>query len=651
MDNISNKIFIQLKNYIESNYKILKILKGDNVQKEWKEDLLYAISRGEIEQWQKEIGFKEISEELNKRGKIIITDKDKDWIKSLIQEKINKDIKINNINNLNNYYNLRKSMNNSSIYTSIYSSLRTIAKEKIYISSYCYFYLISKEAWESFDINEKEIYNGKILIKIGKNKIIIKSENNKIIILCLEEKNLNIINPYNLEKYLNEFIIVFESNKDFEPNEIIEEINKMDIQEFKKHIKDNGERCKFNYGKYNLNIIKKDKISSLNLNINEIPENNTELINEDKENEILKLFESESRSIKDVNYINKILIKKIKNSSYIIAGMYSLSQIPEFTEYFFCNKHNSFFKSELLYSFKEYIDILWKENINREIFEPKYFMRNLRNKDKITFDFKKEKEPIIFLEKIFDYINEELNDKDKEIEKEIKDSKYEFIPKYNSIVAKIFYGIFNNEYLCSLCGEKKNLSEKDIFKFIEININQYSNYQSKLDNSLTFFYLDDLIDFFFYNQDNLEEYQEKNEMNKNNSSYCNRCQKHSNNKLEKRIYKYPEILIIWINWGKFTVDEGFNDLDSNKLIFNKILDLSKFSSINNSDEIIYKVRSIINYPIMKEKIERDWKKFITFSRHLVDNKFYSYQPSGNVIQINNINRLRFVPSVLFYEKI
>ena len=71
-----------------------------------------------------------------------------------------------------------------------------------------------------------------------------------------------------------------------------------------------------------------------------------------------------------------------------------------------------------------------------------------------------------------------------------------------------------------------------------------------------------------------------------------------------------------------------------------------------NNKIIYKVRSIINYSIINDnnKGEKSWKKFITFNRHLVNDSFYSYQPSGTTDKINNFDRKKFVPSILFFEK-
>ena len=80
--------------------------------------------------------------------------------------------------------------------------------------------------------------------------------------------------------------------------------------------------------------------------------------------------------------------------------------------------------------------------------------------------------------------------------------------------------------------------------------------------------------------------------------------------------------------------------------------MTNYDSNLNNKKIEYKIRSIINYPIINDNNRNDkaWKKFITFSKHLVDNKFYSYQPNGPTTCINNFNRKKCIPSVLFFEK-
>ena len=130
-------------------------------------------------------------------------------------------------------------------------------------------------------------------------------------------------------------------------------------------------------------------------------------------------------------------------------------------------------------------------------------------------------------------------------------------------------------------------------------------------------------------------------------------------------------MIINIDWGKFNEEEGF-DLEENKLIFDYIIDLTKYAHLKQNG-IKYEIRSVINYPITSKDEDTKWKKYITFSKHLVNQKFYCYQPSGKVVEFtskgnnnsfnsnentfdsfepafSSINRKRFVPSVFFYEK-
>ena len=345
---------------------------------------------------------------------------------------------------------------------------------------------------------------------------------------------------------------------------------------------------------------------------------------------------SEVPNIREAKYICKSIVRKVKFCTYIISSMYSLSQIPEFTEYFFCKENQLLFGSKLLFSFSLYLHNLWKNANDEEVLDPTFFIHYLYKKDNKIFDIKSEKLPILFLDKMFDYINEDLKNKDNKITMQIKENKPEFLDKYNSIVSKVFYGIFKQKNVCLTCGKAKNNSlDNDIFKYITIDINKYKDEESKLDNSLTFFYLDDLIEFYFTKQ--------------KNSSFCENCKEEKEFKIiGKKIYRFPDIFIININWGYFKEEEGFG-LEENKLIFDKIIDMTKYAQIKQK-EIKYEIRSVINYPVINNDPDKRWKKFITFNKHLVDQKYYCYQPSGKVVEFNSMNRRRFVPSVLFYEK-
>ena len=637
-------LFLQVKNFILSNNKIYDILNDNIIQEDWKEDIFYAVSNDYILNWKKNIGYKEICKELHEKGnKKIITDEDKEWCCPLIEKNI-KGKKLT-----------QKNFTNSTIYDSIFSTINifNFKDSPKKISPNTYFYLISRELWEILGLAENKEYSGIIPIITGKNKILIKFESNKIVLLSLINKSK--VDPLNLEKYLIQYIIYFNNlQNEKEINNLVKKIKNMDLTEFEKK---NGYLLIDNK---KLSIQTKEELDiSFNINIQSIMEKSeNDNRNEEELKEEINSFHKK-QSIKEVNYVCKSLVRKFSSSTYVIASMYSLSQIPEFTDYFYCNENNLLFKSKLLFYFAHFIHNLWKNTDEKTIFEPTYFLHYLNKANKDIFNFKMEIQPIVFLDKIFDYINKELNNKDFKIAKQLKETKKEFLIKYNSIVSKVFYGIFKQENKCISCGKAKSKNlENDMFKYINIDIIKYSNEESKLDNSLTFFYLDDLIDFYFTKQMNL--------------SFCENCKENKEFKIiSKEIYKFPDILIINIDWGQFNEEEGFG-LEENKLIFDQIIDLSKYAYIKQK-EIKYEIRSVINYPVTNKDKDKKWKKYITFSKHLVNQKFYCYQPNGKVIEFkskgNNIsfnssdnefnsseiefysiNRKKFVPSVLFYEK-
>jgi hypothetical protein len=352
------------------------------------------------------------------------------------------------------------------------------------------------------------------------------------------------------------------------------------------------------------------------------------------------------------------MVKKIRNATSIIASMYSLSQIEGLFKYFNnINKIKVFNElSDLLTFFRIYLYNLWKKNDEEEEFIPKGFMKELNKQDKKRFGFEKEKEPKVFLEYIIQEFNKQLNDKDEELKKEIDNSKkifasdknfsnfYEtYIGKHNSIMSKLFYGIFSIKNECNSCGKYE---EYEDFNHINLDINKYINSRSQ-DSSLVEYYFDDLIDFYFNVDRNLK--------NEANDGKCPKCKQNNNiaMKDQKTIIIFPEILIFSIDWGEFDPD---NMREENKLNFdkNEEIDLSKYSYNKiNGGEIKYRLRSVIDYPILNEenKDNKAYKKFITISRHVKDHQIYSYQPSGPVDPRKHFCKRSLLPFVLFYEKI
>ena len=634
-----NKYFLQIKNYILSVYQLLNILNSENIndyENDWDSNIFYAIPLTTIERWKINIRFDEICKELNINRDTKIIDSEKEKI----------------ISHINKIPNLKKLMDNL-IYEplNISSPFNFPELSNKNISDYD---LISKNAWELF-VNKNFKNDPKILIKKGYKKIIIKSDKYNILFL---KKNIynNDISPNKLNENLNEIEIkIIKANNDIKT--LINEIIKEDIYNWLKKINyyDDPHNCRYEYNNFELHIKSKKRI---------VFNSSISCIYFTKESTILKY--PNKKSIRDLNYINKTIVVKIKNTSYIIASMFSLSQIPEFSDYFYEGNYQFDYFPPALNEFKRYLNQLWKNNYRDEKFQPINFMKNLKLIDRNIFDFKNEREPIEFLDTIFKYFNHQLNGKDKEIYDYFNEYKnniqnfedfskyYEtFTMFYNSIFGKIFYGIFQIKYSCSICGEKKYYEE---FNHINLDNKEYSIFYSNnhdLDNSLVEFYIDDLIEFYFKNEDYLNNRIDK----KDKPITCKKCGKEIKI-IEKKIIRFPDIIIFNIRWENFNSENGLYSqgmaLEQNKFIFDEIIDLTNYSYNNNIQEKIkYKVRSIINYTaVNNENIDNHaWHKFITFNRNLINDKYYSCQPSGTIDEINRINRMRFVPSVLFYERI
>ena len=647
-----NDYFQQFINYYISNQEMIKIFNGENEEeskKDWSEKLFHLISRDWIKEWKSFIGFDNIVKELKSKNKKEIQDKDKIWISTLIEKNINGKPELKKLDN-QSIYNIYDSLDYSSnplVDPNVEMSFQPKSSKIILIDSY--FELISEKAWELFD-KEKNKYDGKIQIKIGKKKIIIKF-NEETFMIQYPKKNI----IYDLEKDIIKLKVILKRGNQ---NDFIDKI----INQIPPLNNYNGNDRNYHDNNFDLEILNKEE--PFNSGQSSIKKFDNETVNINDIRSIKEMI-SDNINIDNINYINKTIVRKIKNTSYIIASMYSLSQIKEFVKYFL-NEEKQIKFSELLIYFKEFLNKLWRKS-EEEPFEPMKFMRRLNEYNKEIFDFKKEKEPIIYLKKIFYYINKELNNKDDEIKKNIEKSFEEyqndknfssFLKDFqinnNSIVSDIFYGIFLNKYICDSCGEIGQNYEK--FENIELDYKKLFNYKNKLNDSnsminsssnsntlnesMVYIDLYDFIEFYFEQKETKI------------SKICEKCNK---NKIKniKTIFKFPKNLVININWGQFNIDDGFEQ-DENKLDFKEEIDLVKYASNPNKENAVkYEVRSVIYYPVINANNANDnqMKRFVTISRHIIDNKLYFYQPGGKVLdEINKFCRRNKIPSIIFYQK-
>ena len=628
---MENLYFLQLQSYYMSNLELIKILNGENEEeskKDWSYNLFHAIDIDWVKQWKAFIGYDKIIEDLKSKRINEINENNRKWITSLIEKNIKGKQPLKKLNNKSIYYSLDSNCTlNDSSNTSNSSSIGIGGSNNIIINS---FELISEKAWEIFNEdrnNEENNLNGKLLIKLGKKSIIIKLSEKLYIIEC--PKN-NIIND--LKSDLIELKIdILRGNSDNFTNKIVDIIMK----------KEEKERENFHYENKDFHVYIKKQEKPFFSNISSINNQSSS-----QENEQINI------NFNNINYINNICVKKYKNTSYINASMFSLSQIKEFAKYFFINEENeskNIKYSDLLNHFRDYINQLWINRNQDYIFKPTLFIESL-NKYNINLVTDKEIEPKFFLKEILEYINKELNGKDEEINKKIENSleefkndlsfsyyKKDFQIKYNSIVSEIFYGIFHKKYSCNC--ENNDIYEK--FDIIELNYNNYFNFKNKLNQSnissssnislnesLYCFELDDFIEFYF----------------KQKKFYCEKCKR----EVIKSIYKYPQVLIFSFNWGNFSTDKGF-ELEYNKLKFEKEIDLTYFSS-RSGVGMKYEFRSGIYYHVINENYqEKKYKRFFTISRHVIDNTLYFYQTKGNVEKVSHFCRLGLIPSILIYE--
>ena len=657
------KYFFQFQKYYNSKMKIMKIFNEENaeVNEDWSENIFRAISSNEIKEWENYIDVESIYQGLKNKNKNEVKDEDKEWIIPKIKENIKNKKSINKFNNESIYGSL---FNCGSLFSTNNEILEEESLEYGKVQILSNFELITEDAWSLFEDKNNKEFDGKIQIKTGKKKIIIKFKEGLYLIQCpknyikdLKDLNNNIIqliikvSKENCAKFINKIIDKFPIINDYNENNMNYKIDSIPIKVKKKDIE-----CKEPFESSNTGISQKEDIvnDSENLDIKNL---DTILAKEDININLEDI-------IANNRYINKIRIKNIKNISYIASSIFSLSQIHDFVDYFLFNEKNNLKNQEypkIIERFREFLNQLWINKTDNYIYDPNKFLNSLKKYDEKIFNFQKEEEPIIFLNIIFNYLNNELNNKDKEIKDSISKSFEEFKndlnfsnfsklyqEKFNSIVSKVFYGIFYYESSCVICGRKDSNYEK--FDYLELNYQKFYNFKNNiiksslpsstsisLNESFVNFSLEEFIKYYF-EEENL-------------SKKCDECKLNASKLvIKKKIYKFPKVLIMHINWGDFSTENGFG-FDGNKLIFEDEIDLSDYS-FNKNKIIKYNLRSVIYYPVINANNKNDKKfhKFCTINKHLVDGKKYFYKIGAKVLDTTEFCIPLFIPSILFYEK-
>ena len=545
--------------------------------------------------------------------------------KELIKESIKDEKKIFEIIkkslNSGNLFNLK--LDNKSIYTK--------NGDQYLINPMKPFDLISDEVWKLFSKNtNNKNCEGKISLLKGNKKIIIRLDEYCYSVRFLSKKNSS--NKKCINEY-NEFIIAFNSKSEKERDIIIKEIaNSKNIDDW---MKNNG--FKFNAKQF---TIKKD--------------------------DIIK---------QKYNNWNFTCIKKYEETSNISAVMRALSTIEPLTDYFMNNINDKKKFDEqttiFLNSFKEYFIKLWSNE--EEKFTPKELCENFRNlKGKDNCNIKKEQDPFEFLRLILKYLNEKLNQKDKnlnfdfnnirqklnKLSKKQEDFLDKIIKKSNSIIGKLFYGLMIERCECEHC---KKIIIENIKKFDIIDVN-YKSMVEKIqkDGSISIYNLKiNEIDFF------IEEDLNPNKVivNENQlTKMCNTCKKEAI--FKKEILSYPPFLLIRLNRGNFEENKGFiNNVDfqNNKIEYdnikfmNNILsDIIKSQNENNRN-IEYELISMVNYMKIKDNNNNEEQvEFINLSKSpylIEDGIWYSFICNRKPVELRNSSYDNDIslPCILFYK--
>ena len=319
----------QFKYYYLSNLEIIDILKSKNTKNfndDWSDKLFYAIPAKFIEDWKTQFDFNNICKKRNLNEDIKIIDEQK------IDEKKDKIIE-----SMKNSKGLQKSIENFDIYDLHSSFIKSINYDEV--SPYTKFYLITKNAWKSFDKKEDLIKKAKIDVRKGYKKIMIKSNNNNYFAIFYLKEDTKEVDPTTLNKCLNKIIIYNINNKEIE---WIDDVIRFDIFDWFKIInypneeEENNKEFKYKDDTF---IIQKENMTKFSVNEGSMISNKASKNDAKEDIDILKKLR-----------INNIMVIKVKFSSFIIASMYSLSQIKGLFDYFNDIKKEKFF-FELYISF------------------------------------------------------------------------------------------------------------------------------------------------------------------------------------------------------------------------------------------------------------------------------------------------------------
>ena len=418
-----------------------------------------------------------------------------------------------------------------------------------------------------------------------------------------------------------------------------------------------------NYMIYNNNMNYNNNINyNNNMNYNNMNCNNNIITNNISNNNFNFKKEKSNLNIiiEDVNLESEkdetilIGLNNIGATCYMNSTLQSLSNTNELTEYFL-NEYKleeSNNEKKMSNEYYKLIKNLWNKDNNKKPFSPNEFKEVLSelnplfkgiaandSKDLVNFLLQRIHSELNVIKNEKNSNNIDFNNSNLEqINRNMVLQKFliEYEVDYNSIISKLFYGIFETQSKCFGCQTIKYNFQ--VFNYIEFpleKVNQYCFHTGKR-NNFNFIQNNNVnpdIDIY----ECFEYYGNIDIMSGDNQMYCNFCNRNMDSYYCSVLYSLPKILIINLNRGRGAAYQC-------NVNFTEHLDLFNYIS-NKSGKYLYELYAIICHIGPSSSSGH----FVAYCKNRMDKMWYLYN-DGLVSKCKSYYEYKGkMPYILFYR--